>query len=139
MRISVVAATASGVAAGCWLLVGERWLRTIVPGLWPRRLAALAGALVAATGFTVWNQSVVNEKVYTLSVLSIALILWLIVRWDDQPAGEEHDHNLLLIVYLLALTSANHMIGVLLAPLVAGVVCASLMQRLAATEAARRL
>jgi len=36
------------------------------------------------------------------SLLSIALILWLIVRWDDQPAGEAHDHHLLLIIYLLA-------------------------------------
>ena len=79
--------TTSAVAAGCWFLIGERWMRPIVPARWPRRLAALAGALVAATAFTVWNQSVVNEKVYTLSLLSIALILWLIVRWDDQRAG----------------------------------------------------
>src|SRR5881398_595812 len=56
-----------------------------VPARLPRRLAAVAGALAAATAFTVWNQSVVNEKVYTLSLLSIALVLWLIVRWDDQP------------------------------------------------------
>ncbi|HYS21763.1 MAG TPA: DUF2723 domain-containing protein, partial [Gemmatimonadales bacterium] len=139
MRINFFAATTSAVAAGCWFLVGERWLRTIVPALWPRRLAALAGALAAATGFTVWNQSVVNEKVYTLSVLSIALILWLIVRWDDQPAGEEHDHNLLLIVYLLALTSTNHMMGVLVGPVVAVLLFPPLMQRRAATEAGRRI
>src|SRR5881296_3642300 len=67
---------------------------------------------------TVWNQSVVNEKVYTLSLLSIALVLWLIVRWDDQPLGEGHDHYLLLIVYLLALTSTNHMMGVLVGTVV---------------------
>src|SRR6266571_3868827 len=79
---------------------------------------AAAGALVAATAFTVWNQSVVNEKVYTLSLLSIALVLWLIVRWDDQPAGEAHDHHLLMIVFLLALTSTNHMMGVLVGPAV---------------------
>src|SRR5207247_2282019 len=68
--------------------------------------------------FTVWNQSVVNEMVYTLSLLSIALVLWLIVRWDDQPAGEAHDHHLLMIVFLLALTSTNHMMGVLVGPAV---------------------
>ncbi|MGH7530477.1 MAG: glycosyltransferase family 117 protein [Gemmatimonadales bacterium] len=112
-RINLFAAATSAVSAGCWFLIGERWLRGIVPLRLPRRLAALAGALVSATAFTVWNQSVVNEKVYTLSLLSIALILWLIVRWDDQPAGEAHDHYLLLIIYLLALTSTNHMMGVL--------------------------
>jgi hypothetical protein len=118
-RINLFAATTSAIAAGCWFLIGERWLRTIVPATWPRRLAALAGALAAATAFTVWNQSVVNEKVYTLSLLSVALVLWLIVRWDDQPPGEGHDHYLLMIVYLLALTSTNHMMGVLVGPVVA--------------------
>ncbi|MGE5802509.1 MAG: DUF2723 domain-containing protein [Gemmatimonadota bacterium] len=117
-RINLFAAATSAVSAGCWFLIGERWLRSFVPARWPRRLAALAGAIVAATAFTVWNQSVVNEKVYTLSLLSIALILWLIVRWDDQPAGQAHDHYLLLIVYLLALTSTNHMMGVLVGPVV---------------------
>src|SRR6266705_1653316 len=117
-RINLFAAVTSAVSAGCWFLVAERWLRSFVPALWPRRLAALAGALVSATAFTVWNQSVVNEKVYTLSLLSIALILWLIVRWDDQPAGEAHDHHLLMIVFLLALTSTNHMMGVLVGPAV---------------------
>src|SRR5437867_12754949 len=106
-RINLFAAVTSAVSAGCWFLVAERWLRSFVSVLWARRAAALAGALVSATVFTVWNQSVVNEKVYTLSLLSIALILWLIVRWDDQPAGEAHDHHLLLIIYLLALTATN--------------------------------
>src|SRR3954468_6281173 len=117
-RINLFAAVTSAISAGCWFLVAERWLRSFVPAVWPRRLCALAGALVSATAFTVWNQSVVNEKVYTLSLLSIALILWLIVRWDDQPAGEAHDHHLLLIIYLLALTATNHMMGVLVGPVV---------------------
>jgi hypothetical protein len=92
-RINLFAATTSAVAAGCWFLVGERWMRSFVPARWPRRLAALAGAIVGATAFTVWNQSVVNEKVYTVSLLSIAVVLWLIVRWDDQPEGSAHDHS----------------------------------------------
>src|SRR5712691_3881778 len=117
-RITLFAAVTSALSAGCWFLVAERWLRSFVPVLWVRRAAALAGTIVSATVFTVWNQSVVNEKVYTLSLLSIALILWLIVRWDDQPAGEAHDHHLLLIIYLLALTATNHMMGVLVGPVV---------------------
>jgi len=136
-RINLFAAVTSAVAAACWFLVGERWLRDVVPALWPRRLAALAGAIVAATAFTVWNQSVVNEKVYTLSLLSIALILWLIVRWDDQPPGEAHDHHLLAIVYLLALTSTNHMMGVLVGPVVVVLLFPPLMQNRAATGAGR--
>src|SRR5258705_10433 len=117
-RINLFAAVTSALSAGCWFLVAERWLRSFVPVLWVRRAAALAGTIVSATVFTVCNQSVVNEKVYTLSLLSIALILWLIVRWDDQPAGEAHDHHLLLIIYLLALTATNHMMGELVGPVV---------------------
>ncbi len=42
--------------------------------------------LVSATAWTVWNQSTVNEKVYTVSMLSTALVLWLGVHWaDDEP------------------------------------------------------
>ncbi len=138
-RVNLLAAVTSAVAAGCWFLVGERWMRAWVPARLPRRLAAVAGALVAATAFTVWNQSVVNEKVYTLSLLSIALVLWLIVRWDDQPAGEGHDHYLLMIVYLLALTSTNHMMGVLVGPVVIVLLYPPLKKERPIGEAARRV
>jgi hypothetical protein len=138
-RINLFAAATSAVSAGCWFLICERWLRPIVPAMWPRRLAALAGAIVSATAFTVWNQSVVNEKVYTLSLLSIALILWLIVRWDDQPAGESHDHYLLLIIYLLALTATNHMMGVLVGPVVMVLLFPPLKKQRALSDEGRRI
>jgi len=117
-RINLFAAVTSAAAVGFWFLIGDRWLRPIVPLAWSRRLAAIAGALVAATVFTVWNQSVVNEKVYTVSMLSIALVLWLVVRWADQVPDARRDHHLVLIVYLLALTATNHLMGVLVAPAV---------------------
>ena len=117
-RINLFAAATSAAAAGVWFLIGERWLRPIVAPARRRRLVAAAGAVVGATAFTVWNQSVANEKVYTLSVLSIALVLWLAVRWTDQPVSTRRDHHLVLIVYVLALTATNHLMGVLAAPAV---------------------
>ena len=121
-RINIFAAVTSAAAAGLWFLVGDSWLRTIIPSTLPRRLAALAGTLVGATAFSVWNQSVVNEKVYTVSLCSIALVLWLAVRWGDQVSEHQRDHHLLVIGYLLVLTSANHLMGVLAAPAVAVIV-----------------
>src|SRR2546425_3733491 len=115
-RINLLAAVSSAAAAGFWFLIGERWLRPIVPPTGPRRLAAAAGAVVGATAFTVWNQSVANEKVYTLSVLSIALVLWLVVRWGDQPSEGRRDHWPVLLFSLLALTATHHFIGRLLPP-----------------------
>jgi hypothetical protein len=117
-RINVFAAATSAATAGLWFLIGERWLRAIVAAAPRRRLVAAAGAVVGATTFSVWNQSVVNEKVYTLSVLTIALVLCLVVRWGDQPVSTRRDHHLVLIVYLLALTATNHLMGVLAAPAV---------------------
>ncbi|HEY6809035.1 MAG TPA: DUF2723 domain-containing protein [Gemmatimonadales bacterium] len=115
-RINLLAAVTSAAAAGLWLLITERWLRAVVPARVPRLIAALAGALVGATAYTVWNQSVANEKVYTISLFSIALVLWLAIRWADQLAGARRDHALVLIAYLLVLTSANHQMGLLVAP-----------------------
>src|SRR5713101_6156624 len=117
-RINFFAAVTSAASAGCWFLVAERWLRPIVPPTWARQLTAASGTLVGATAFTVWNQSVASAKVYTVRVLSIALLLWLTVRWADQPAGGRRDNLLVLIVYLLALTATNQLMGILVAPAV---------------------
>jgi len=118
-RINLFAAVTSAASAGLWFLVAERWLRGIVPLRWARYAAAFAGVLVGATSWTVWNQSTVNEKVYTLSLLSIAIVMWLVVRWGDDEPGTHRDRWLVLIAYVLALTSTNHLMGVLALPALA--------------------
>jgi len=115
-RINLFSASTSAAAAGFWFLVSERWLRDIVPLRWARYSAAFAGVLVGATSWTVWNQSTVNEKVYTVSLLSIALVMWLVVRWGDDEPGPHRDRWLVLIAYVLALSSTNHLMGVLAVP-----------------------
>jgi hypothetical protein len=117
-RINLFAAATSAASAALWFLIGERWLQPILAAPLVRRLAAAAGALIGATAFTVWNQSVANEKVYTISVLTIALVLWLAIRWADHPEGERPHRYLILIAYLLFLTRANHLMGVLAFPAV---------------------
>ena len=121
-RVNLFAAAMSAASAGLWFLIAERWLRPIVPAVAGRRLAALAGTLVGATAFTVWNQSVANEKVYTVSMLSIALVLWLAIRWADHPPDRRPDRLLVLVAYILALTAANHQMGLLAIPTVVALV-----------------
>lgn len=115
-RLNLFSATASAVASGFLFLVTERFLRSFVTDRLVRYATAIAGIVVGAAAFTVWNQSVVNEKVYTLSLLSIGLVLWLGIRWTDCTPGVARDKLLILILYLLALTSANHTMGLLVAP-----------------------
>ena len=118
-RINLFAAFGSAVSAALWFLVAERWLRTIVPVRWGRLLAAAAGTLVSATSWTVWNQSTVNEKVYTVSLLSMALVTWLAVHWGDDEPGPHRDRWVILIAYIIALSTTNHLMGLLAAPAVA--------------------
>ncbi len=118
-RINLFAAVTSAAAAGLWFLVAERWLRNVVSWRPARIAAAVAGTLAGATMWTVWNQSTVNEKVYTVSLLSMALVMWIAVHWADDEPGPHRDRWLILIGYLLTLSSTNHMMGVLAAPAVA--------------------
>ena len=118
MRINILAALCSAGAAGMWFLITERVLVGWLAERWQRITGGTLAALIGATAFTVWSQSVVNEKVYTISLLGLALISWLTVRWCDDPTGPKSDRLLILIAYLTGLGYANHMAGFLAVPAV---------------------
>ena len=122
MRINVLAALCSAASAGMWFLVVERVLSGWLPERWQQRTGAAAAALLGATAFTVWNQSVVNEKVYTVSLAFFAIVSWLTVRWCDNPEGRTADRLLVLIGFLIALGYTNHPAGFLVAPAVVAAV-----------------
>src|SRR5437764_7376012 len=122
MRINILAALCSAGAAGMWFLITERVLVGWLPERWQRIVGGSLAALIGATAFTVWAQSVVNEKVYTVSLLGMAVVSWLTVRWCDEPDGKKGDRLLVLIAYLSGLGYANHMAGFLALPAVAAAV-----------------
>ncbi len=122
MRINILAALCSAVSAGMWFLITERVLVGWLAERWQRIVGGALAGLIGATAFTVWSQSVVNEKVYTLSMVGLALVSWLIVRWCDDPDGPRADKLLILIAYLSGLGFANHMAGFLALPAVAAAV-----------------
>jgi hypothetical protein len=115
-RINVLAALCSAVSAGMWFLITERVLVPWFPQRWQRITGGVLAAVIGATAFTVWNQSVVNEKVYTVSLVGIAIISWLMIRWSDDPDGRKADRILVLVAYILGIGYANHMGGMLAAP-----------------------
>jgi hypothetical protein len=116
MRLNVLTAVATAVASGVWFLAAERVTARWLTARWQRLVAGALAALISATAFTVWNQSVVSEKVYTLALLGIAIISWLTVRWLDDPDAPGAHRKLVLAAYLLGLGYANHMIGVIAGP-----------------------
>src|SRR5665213_3387536 len=105
-------------STGMWCLIAERVLAGWLPRGWQRRFAGALAALIGSTAFTVWAQSVVNEKVYTVSLVGMAIVAWLAVRWCDDPDGPKADRILVLIAYLSGLGYANHMAGFLALPAV---------------------
>jgi len=125
VRINLLAAVTSALASGFFFLVVHRVLQgwaerdRETPELWATRIpliGAWAGAIVGATAFTVWNQSNVNEKVYTLAVLVIAAVSWLGIRWKDRKDERGAGWYLVLSVYLMVLGSTNHLMAFLPAP-----------------------
>jgi len=127
VRVNLLAAATSAAAAGFYFLVAHRILWGFVsrggseppaPALtrWVPLVGAGAAVLLSATAFTVWNQSTVNEKVYTVSVGIIAAAVWLSLRWADLRDQKAGGRYLLAAVYLLTLGSTNHLMSVLPVP-----------------------
>jgi hypothetical protein len=125
VRINLFSALMSAGAAFFWFLLLHRVLAFLSPSETVRRVGAFAGVWVSGTAYTVWNQSNVNEKVYTVTLFTIALMSWIAFLWRDhveehsaQKAGRRwHDDNaILLVIFVLALSVGNHLMAFLAAP-----------------------
>jgi len=125
VRVNLFSALMTAGTSVFWFLVTYRILSYFSPSEWVRKGGSAAAVLISATAFTVWYQSNVNEKVYTISLLTIALLSWLAFLWRDHveehrglaPKKIWHDDNVLvLMVFVLALSVGNHLMAFLAAP-----------------------
>ena len=116
VRINLFSATMGALAHGCWFLVAHRILSYFTAGRTHRLIGASLAVLLSATAFTVWSQSNVNEKVYTVSLFTIALLSWLAFLWRDHLGRGKDDNLILLMVFILALSVGNHLMAFLAAP-----------------------
>jgi len=119
VRVNLFSALMSAGAHTLWFLVVHHILRYFSEERFFRLVGASAAVLVSATAFTVWNQSNVNEKVYTVSLLTIALLSWLAVRWQENLGKGKDDNLLILMAFILALSVGNHLMAFLAAPAIA--------------------
>src|SRR6267378_1801475 len=115
-RINIMAALASALSAGFWFLITERIVARWIVERWQRLVVASVATLIGATAFTVWNQSVVNEKVYTISLLFFTISSWIIIEWIEDPATRRADRLIILVCFLLGLGYSNHPAGFLPLP-----------------------
>jgi hypothetical protein len=112
-RINILAALCSSVAAGAWFILIDFVLARGGVSVMRRRVCATAGVILGATAFTVWNQSVVNEKVYTISLALFAVITVLMLRWLDGDGESRNDNKLVAIAFLLGAGYSVHPAGLL--------------------------
>jgi hypothetical protein len=115
VRLNLFSAALSAGAHFFWFLVVHRMLAGWVTDERARLLGAAAAVAISATAFTVWYQSVVNEKVYMIPLLTTALVSWLVLRWRDSGRPPR---TLAIVAFVLALTATNHLMGVLAVPAV---------------------
>jgi hypothetical protein len=115
-KINILAALSSALSAGFWFLITERIVARWIADHWQRLVIAGLATLIGATAFTVWNQSVVNEKVYTVSLLFFTIVSWLMIQWIEDPDGPRADRTLILVAFLLGLGYSNHPAGFLPLP-----------------------
>jgi hypothetical protein len=127
VRVNLFSALMGAATAGLWFLVVHRILAAFTEREIVRRVGAGVAVLLSATAYTVWNQSTVNEKVYTVSLFTIALLSWIVFLWRDhveqhrsgaaEPGRGWHDDNaLVFMVFVLALSVGNHLMAFLAAP-----------------------
>ena len=119
VRINLFSATMGALAHGFWFLVIHHVLRQFGHDRTFPLVGAFTAVLVSATAFTVWNQSNVNEKVYTVSLFTIALLSWLAVHWRENLGRGKDDNLLILMVFILALSVGNHLMAFLAIPAIA--------------------
>ena len=114
IRVNLLAAATSAGAFFFFYLIAHRTLAQLRGVGREALVGAGIAVLVGATAFTVWSQSTANEKVYTVSLLVVAAVSWLVLRGHDLGLDRPKGQRLLVgAVYLMALGSTNHLMSVL--------------------------
>jgi transmembrane protein TMEM260 (protein O-mannosyltransferase) len=116
VRINLLAAATSALSSFFFFLVIHRIVSEVLEEEWMAKVGAGAGTLIGATAYTVWNQSTVNEKVYTVSVLAIAAVSWLAMVWYDRRDDDTGTRALLGAMYVMVLGATNHLMSILALP-----------------------
>ncbi|MDH3734523.1 MAG: DUF2723 domain-containing protein [Gemmatimonadota bacterium] len=115
-RINLLGATLSAAASFFWFLAVARVVAHYMKDSREVLIASIAAVLIGATAFTVWSQSNLNEKVYTVSLFVVALVSYLALRWKDECDTPRGNRLLLLIALALGLGAANHTMSILPVP-----------------------
>lgn len=74
--------------------------------------SAFIGAAALVFSDTFWFNAVESE-VYATSTLFVAIILYLIMKWNEKADEPGHERYLILIMYLIGLSTGVHLLSIL--------------------------
>jgi tetratricopeptide (TPR) repeat protein len=74
--------------------------------------SAFVGALAVIYSDTIWFNAVESE-VYAASTLFVAIVVYLMMRWNEEADNPGHERYLLLIAYLMGLSTGVHLLAIL--------------------------
>lgn len=74
--------------------------------------SALVGALAFCFSDTIWFNGVESE-VYAMSTLFITVVIYLMLRWNEEADKPNHERYLLLIAYIVGLSTGVHLLAIL--------------------------
>ena len=77
--------------------------------------AGLCGALAYTWSDTFWFSAVEGE-VYAFSSFCTALVVWLILKWENRCDQPHSDRYLILIAYIIGISIAVHLLNLLCVP-----------------------
>jgi hypothetical protein len=122
VRVNFMSALASALACLFTFLFTVRILRRTFAGPnaswleWTAcEVGGLATACFVAFSSSFWD-SAIEAEVYSLSSFLIAFTVWLAFNWWDRLGEAGNDKRLILIVYLLGVSTGVHLGTVLVAP-----------------------
>jgi len=120
-RVNIMSSLCSAIACLFTFLFTTRALRRTFagrPGLVPWlacELGGLIAAILVAGSSSFWD-SAIEAEVYSLSSAMLALMVWLAFNWWDHVGEPGNDKMLVLIMYLVGLSTGAHLGTVLIAP-----------------------
>lgn len=80
--------------------------------------AGLIGALAFVWSDSNWFNSVESE-VYSAATFLASVVMWLMMKWDQQAEQKGHERWMLLIAYVLGLSIGVHLLALLVIPSIA--------------------
>lgn len=83
---------------------------------WWKMLVIMAGGVCAALAYT-WSDtfwfSAVEGEVYAFSSFCTALVVWLMLKWENRADQPHSDRYLILIAYVIGVSIAVHLLNLL--------------------------